>query len=206
MKSCFKCNIVKPATEFYFHGKMKDLSLNKCKECTKSDVRRNKTDYGLTEKGVIRVIFKTQKRNQYLRGFGSLPYTKVELAVWLYKEGFKHYFDEWANSSFQKDYKPSVDRINSLEGYHFENIRLVTWLENREAQYQDVRNGTGSGGARCKPVIKMNKNREVVGRFVSYWSASRDCGYSLEYQLKLNKPCRNGYFYAYDNLAARVAA
>lgn len=40
-KRCFKCNIVKSLDEFYRHPGMGDGRLNKCIECTRSDVRRN---------------------------------------------------------------------------------------------------------------------------------------------------------------------
>lgn len=42
-KSCFKCETVKPLTEFYKHPAMLDGHVNKCKECNKLDVRQNRS-------------------------------------------------------------------------------------------------------------------------------------------------------------------
>ena len=40
-KTCFKCHVTKPITEFYVHPAMGDQRLNKCKECTRKDVQAN---------------------------------------------------------------------------------------------------------------------------------------------------------------------
>lgn len=41
-KRCFKCKQTKLLTEFYVHPQMGDGRLNKCKDCTRTDVTANR--------------------------------------------------------------------------------------------------------------------------------------------------------------------
>lgn len=43
-KECFKCNKVKPLGDFYKHRGMSDGHLNKCKECTKNEANKHRSE------------------------------------------------------------------------------------------------------------------------------------------------------------------
>jgi len=177
---------------------------NECKDCTKARVAKNQKKvgnaYDTTEKGVVRVIYKTQKRNSKIRGHGCVPYSKLELSEWLYSNGFKRLYDDWIKSGKSKDLKPSVDRLDDLKGYSLDNIRLVTWLDNRNHQYRDITTGSGTSGARCKALYKFDEQYRVVDKYISYSQASRSVGYSLEYQIKNKVKCRNGFYWSYGEI------
>lgn len=70
-KKCFKCNQVKPLTEFYKHPAMSDGHLNKCKTCTKKDVANNIQDrreyYAAYDKARAKTPERVAWRRQKLR-------------------------------------------------------------------------------------------------------------------------------------------
>lgn len=206
MKKCFKCGEVKELDKFYKHKRMKDGHLNKCIECTKKDtasndkVYSNRTfdSYDRTQKGVIRVIYKTQVRNSKTRNMDLPSYTKEQLKEWLYNNNFEKLYNDWVNSGFEKAMKPSVDRLDDFKPYSFENIRLVTWEENRKKQNMDITNGTGTSGRSCKPVIQYDGNGNILAEYHSFSFARRVMGYSMERCLKNGRPSRkDGTYWKY---------
>jgi hypothetical protein len=87
--------------------------------------------YYRTKKGLISVIYGSQRASSKKRGHAYPTYSKEELRDWLYSQPkFHELYNDWKDSGYHKDLKPSVDRIKSELPYTFNNIQLMTWAEN----------------------------------------------------------------------------
>ena len=92
-----------------------------------------KKRYNRSIEGLIYVIYKTQIRSSVRRKHPLPDYTLSELREWIQKQpNFKTLYDNWVNSNYHTDLKPSVDRIKDDNGYTFGNIQLMTWGENNK--------------------------------------------------------------------------
>lgn len=151
MKICFKCNLEKDISCFYKHPATKDKTLNKCKECTKNDVKlhrgnnleriqqydRKRSKHSIPRildhkyRGLVSRSTELQ-RGKKMGAYGKPYLNKNEWAEWLNSnnETFSILYKQWEESGFAQRLAPSVDRIDNSVGYTPENMRWITQSEN----------------------------------------------------------------------------
>lgn len=76
-KACFKCGITKPYSEFYGHKATAHKVLNKCKDCTKQDVRQYRQN-------------NLEKIRGYDRSRANLPHRKEKRLELFKRESDSH--------------------------------------------------------------------------------------------------------------------
>lgn len=140
-KQCNKCNEKVELSLFRKDNKNNDGLSGQCKKCLsilELEARRTKS-------AVIRRIYNAQVERSKIKMLDKPSYSRQELENWLLDDWiFNLLFDNWKNTGFKKDMKPSTDRLNDYIGYTFENIRIVTWEENNSKGNYDQRNGNNN--------------------------------------------------------------
>lgn len=150
MKECFKCHLKRPISEFYKHSQMADGHLNKCKDCTKGDVRNNyssKVDqYREYDKNRQRTSKKRILAHRYsqirqrVEGRAIREYkvkdseilSKKDYIKWCNDnmEAFDKIYDSWEKSGFARPLTPSIDRKNNNLGYTAYNMQWLALTDN----------------------------------------------------------------------------
>lgn len=131
MSICKDCNITLTTENKNTRG-------NICNECMAYSKREF---YRSRDKLPIR-IYLDQVRNSKRRKHTPPTYSREEFVLWFESQpNVDMLFDNWVNSDYEKDLVPSADRLDSSKGYSFDNIELVSFLENKQRGYIDCKQG-----------------------------------------------------------------
>jgi len=122
-KKCFKCEKILPHSEFYKHSKMGDGLLGKCKDCTKSDVRRHR------EENLERIrAYDRARGNLQHRVEARKAYQKTEA----YKASHAKSLAKWASTNktvpiVSPVAGPKKKIANTAVGNAVRDKRLIPW-------------------------------------------------------------------------------
>ena len=177
MKECTQCKEIKDFTEFYKDKRSKDGLYSACKTCHNGDSKQRtkyNEEYYRTKDGLVTRVYSNQKTGSKRRGHSVPTYTKQELKDWLFSQKkFHKLYDNWKESGHKKILAPSCDRKDNNKGYSLNNICLMTWQENRQNGYDDMRAG--------KLIHKYNPQKPVIqydleGNKIAEYHAIREAG------------------------------
>jgi hypothetical protein len=131
-KKCFKCENILPISEFYKHKKMTDGHLNKCKICTKKDVKENEKKLRLDPEWVVKE--RKRGRDKYHRlEYNSLYKPSAEKK----KETIKKYNQKYPEKALARKYTEIYLTKNNNFHLHHWSYNQKDWLDVIELNIKD---------------------------------------------------------------------
>lgn len=156
---------------------------------TNTQLLKNTQKYRKTKKGVLTNMFNHMKKRHPIE-FSLIDFQDR----FLEDKKFNRLYTEWIKSNFQKQLKPSLDRINNKKEYTIKNTQMLNWAENRYKQSMEGRNRNGA-------VIQMIGSK-VINIFKSQREAVVRTGISqsnMSSVLNGKRKTVNGYNFIYQN-------
>ena len=146
-----------------------------------------KSLWSKTKRGLITTLYHRLKNRR------AVEFSMEWLHAFADCKKFNRLYDEWVSSGYEKEFKPSLDRISNRKDYTKDNVQWLTWAENIHKQKMERRSRKGAVVQKHgNKIIKVfSSQREVVmlmGVSQSSLSAclrgknKTCCGYSWSYE------------------------
>ena len=180
-KVCRDCFKKKKLSKFSPHKLAKDGKSTVCRKCMCGRASR----HAKTKEGVVTLIYGNQRGNSRARGHRLPEYDRQALHEWLYSQTLFHeLYDEWVQSGYERNLKPSVDRKDDDIHYCFSNIQLMTFGENNAKDKKVMRRGVdqytldgdyiGSFNSAVEASTVLNISRNHIGSVCN--GSRKSCG------------------------------
>jgi len=127
-------------------------------------LRKNVTKWRKTKRGLVTNLYHKMKER------GCVEFKLEFLHEFAECKKFDRLFEEWVKNNYNKQFKPSIDRISNKGIYAKKNIQWLTWAENRYKQTMERRSRNGA--------VLMMLGNKVVERFKSQREAVMKTGLS----------------------------
>lgn len=197
-KYCSKCELGIAIKFFSKNITTKDGLQCWCKKCVIEDSR--------TINGLVRKIYSKQRESCRHRKHYMPNYSKDELLTWVSTQPlFFVLYEQWVKSGFQKDLIPSIDRKDDYKSYTFENIQIMTWIENRTKGYSSEKSIAARElfSINPKKTYQFSLDCILINSFDSTFIAGKETGISHK---NIGACCRNellsagGFLWSYNNV------
>lgn len=147
---------------------------NNDEEYRKKVIEDSKKHYKNNKGKFLNVSLAMYKSAKYQKrkNINSANYSLSEFREWLMKqEKFNDMLLKWVESDFNREIRPSVDRIDDYGHYTLDNIQLLTLKENLDKLKSDKRNGINN---KQSVEIYMKLNGVKVKTYYSIIQAARE--------------------------------
>lgn len=133
---------------------------------SQENILNNTRRYRKTKKGVLTNIYNHCKNRR------NVNFTLKEFQnKYINDSKFAELYNNWVKHNYDILYKPTIDRIDCLKDYFFENVHWLSWNENRFKQRMEFKR------IRAKEIFKIQDGK-VLKRYKSQQEAIKDTGLS----------------------------
>ena len=157
---------------------------------TASRLLENTARWRKTKRGLLTNLYHKMRERH------TVWFDRISLYEFADCKKFNRLFKEWENAGYDKQLKPSIDRISNKKEYTIDNIQWLTWAENRYKQTMERRSRKGK--------VAQILGDKTVKVFASQREAVRETGLSQSQMSKVlnNKGITCGGYkwkYIFDN-------
>ena len=155
---------------------MKKIHKKKKLQVTDTKILENTERWRQTYKGLTANLYAKVKERSRRNSKNNAEFTLAEFRIWLEQTNIHRLFGRWEKCGYKTDRRPSIDRINPLRGYTFENMQVITAEENRSKG--DAEENRSKGDAEKiilwgKPVCQISFSGVVIATYPNIKMASQ---------------------------------